>query len=152
MKLQAKSTQKGPQSSRSSKTDTPTPAVADDEDIRPRAEIVEASKTSLPALLSDEILAAEPSARLLKPPSSTSKPQIKQKLKLLNTEQKPPKDLKRGNTKIRVLPVDRDILPPRPSQASKSLREAWLLGQRGSKGGAGVSRRYLTKGFIRSGK
>ena len=68
---------------------------------------------------------------------------------MLNNESKPPKDIKRGGIKFRVLQVEKSVLPPKSSAASKALREQWLMGQRGSLGGVGVPRRKMGGGFVK---
>lgn len=112
---------------------------------------------SLPALLPDEILNAEPAARLPTPVSENdkSKPRISRKRKFLDEEQKPPKDVRRGDTTIRVL--DRssgktNSLAPRASKAGKHVRENWLSGNRNSANIGALRRTTGTaKGFVRKG-
>lgn len=107
------------------------------------------AKASLPILLPEEILAAKPVVRPPTPPSSTDKTTIKKKQKFLDVESRPPKDIKRGNVRIRVLQEERSILPPKASQTSKALRESWLAGRQGLKGNIVVPRRKLGGGFVR---
>ena len=128
------------------------PDATEDEDWRPSAKLRTSGKTPLPLLLPEEILAAQP---VVHAPTSTfptfpnSKVDISQKRKFLDLKSKPPKDIKRGGVTIRVLQDNRSILPPKSSQASKTLRESWLSGRRGFKGEIGVPRRKLGGGFIR---
>ena len=108
------------------------------------------SKAPLPALLPDEILNAEPSAPTVPlPPLGVAAPPKANKKLLLNKMEKPPKDLVRGKTKIRVSADQRAILPPRSSGKGKELREKWLMGQRGSKPAMWVSRQTSSKSFVR---
>lgn len=103
------------------------------------------SKPPLPALLPDHILAEEPASRPPPLPPPITKPL--HKLKLLDLKEKPPRDVRKGNVKVRVLPDDKGVLPPKASTTGKALREAWLMGRR--KGG-GVERRAFAKGgFVR---
>ena len=104
----------------------------------------------LPRLLPEELLNAEPIARPVTPPPDlpVAKLDIAKKRKLLNIDSKPPKDIQKGAFKIRVLPTVSSNLPPKSSKESKALRESWLLGQRGPKGG--VERRKTGGGFVRT--
>lgn len=104
----------------------------------------------LPRLLPEELLNAEPLARPLTQPTGLPvvKSDVVKKRKLLNIDSKPPKDIQKGGFKIRVLPASSSNLPPKSSTESKALRESWLLGQRGPKGG--VERRKMGGGFIRT--
>ncbi|KAL8831291.1 MAG: hypothetical protein Q9191_000947 [Dirinaria sp. TL-2023a] len=103
----------------------------------------------LPRLLPEELLNAEPVARpLAHPPLPVVKSDVAKKRKLSNIPPKPPKDIQKGAYKIRVLPAISSNLPPKSSTESKVLRESWLLGHRGPKGG--VERRKMGGGFIRT--
>ena len=107
-------------------------------------------KTILPALLPEEVLNAEPANRLPTPPRSSNKPQVKVKrMLLLNGQDKPPKDLVLGNTKIRILQQERTTLPPPSSTKGRGIREKWLLGQRGDKPAMWVPRQKPSSGFVR---
>lgn len=112
---------------------------------------------SLPALLPDEILNSEPAARLPTPVSDNdkSKPRISQKRKFLDEEQKPPKDVRRGGTTIRVLDGSSgktNSLAPRVSKAGKHVRENWLSGNRSGANTGGLRRTSgAAKGFVRKG-
>ena len=107
-------------------------------------------KNLLPDLLPDDILAAEP----ILPPSISSLEPINPKLmmkkrRFVEAETKPPKDIKHGKVKIRVLEQTRTVLPPKASQSSRIIRESWLSGRAGSRGKAMMERRKLGGGFIR---
>lgn len=106
------------------------------------------SKNTLPLHLPDEILAAEPVIRLPTPPPDllTSK---SNKHRFVEIEPKPPRDIKHGSIRLRVLEDNTSTLPPRTSKASKSLKESWLAGRRGPQGGAGSLRRKVGGGFVR---
>lgn len=106
-------------------------------------------KGPLPLILPDEILAVEPAARAPTPPPSTAKIVTNHKRRFLDVETKPPKDIIRGDVRIRVLQENSIILPPKASAASKSVREAWLAGRRVLKGQIAVPRRKLGGGFVR---
>ncbi|KAL9603905.1 MAG: hypothetical protein Q9219_000843 [cf. Caloplaca sp. 3 TL-2023] len=108
-------------------------------------------KDPLPALLPDELLAIEPAARLPTPMSEpiTTKPSVNQKRRFLEKKTKPPKDIQRGNTRIRVLEERRAVLPPKISKSSQSVRESWLAGRLGAKGKMVMDRRKMGGGFIR---
>ncbi|KAL9131403.1 MAG: hypothetical protein Q9217_000671 [Psora testacea] len=109
-----------------------------------------ATKMPLPDLLPDELLNAEPTNRILTSPATITQNVANTKKKvLLDTQDKPPKDLIRGNTKIRVLQEDRMLLPPKSSAQGKSIRERWLLGQRGSRPTTWVPRRKPLSSFVR---
>ena len=106
------------------------------------------SKTPLPTYLPASVLATSPpplpSVQPPTRPSSTS-----QKRKFLDADPKPPKDLKRGNLKVRVLQEEKTSLPPRVSKNGRALREAWLMGRRQ---GAVVPRReagWKRREFVR---
>ena len=108
------------------------------------------SKKPLPALLPDEILNAEPSAPLVPLPQSNATAPLKANKKLLLDKiEKPPKDLVRGKTRIRVSSDERAFLPPKSSGKAKELREKWLMGQRGSRPAMWVSRQTPSKSFVR---
>ena len=107
------------------------------------------TKATLPALLPDELLTADPIVQLPKRPSPVGRNIVSKKTKLLDIDQNVPKDIKRGNRIIRVVQVERSILPPPSSATSKAIRERWLTGQRGSLGAPGVPRRKLNGGFVR---
>ncbi|KAL9001451.1 MAG: hypothetical protein Q9169_000026 [Polycauliona sp. 2 TL-2023] len=109
------------------------------------------SKQRLPALLPEEILAAEPMARLPTPHPRLDvvKAPANTKHRFLDQIWKPPKDIQKGNVRIRVLEDRRAILPPKVSKNSQMLRESWLAGRRGQKGKPVTERRKLGTGFIR---
>lgn len=123
-------------------------AIIDEKQISP-VKSKSSSKTPLPALLPDEVLAVELVTRLLTPPLSVDKVFTNKKRRFLDTDSKPPKDIKYGRTKVRVLQANRTTLPPKASTIGKALRESWLLGRRGLKGGLAVPRRKPCGGFVR---
>ncbi|KAI9762964.1 MAG: hypothetical protein M4579_000027 [Chaenotheca gracillima] len=118
-----------------------------------------ASSSLVPALLPDDILAAEPAERPPTPPlqSSLPKPLNKQsqRHKFLDVDEKKPKDFKRSGVKIRTLEArTHRYLAPKAVNGTRSLREQWLIGQRdGRKQGEPASgqmeRRKPNKGFLR---
>ena len=94
-------------------------------------------KNALPALLPDEILNAAPTTRPPTPPQTESSgiaPRGKpNKLKFLDRVEKPPKDVKLGNTTIRVLDDEisaqkrsKPSLAPKSSKASRNSRDNWF--------------------------
>jgi len=102
----------------------------------------------LPALLPDDILAAEPPVRPPTPPP-IALAVISKKQRFTDTDPRPPKDIKKGSIKVRVLEDNKSVLPPRASKVSKNLKESWLAGERGRK--KAVSRRRKTGiGFLRT--
>ena len=107
-------------------------------------------RSPLPRLLPEELLNAEPIPRPLTYPSDSAvvKLDIAKKRRLLQIDPKPPKDIQKGHFKIRVLPSASNDLPPKSSKDSRALRESWLTGQRGPKGG--VQRRKTGGGFVRA--
>lgn len=120
-------------------------------------QVPQSPDTSLPTFLPESILLAEPPIPLPNLPSNMSsskkapKNTLAGKRKLLDRINKPPKDVKHGSRTIRVLKVDGGGLPPRASQQSKALREAWLAGCRGGSLGerGSVPRRKVGGGFVR---
>ena len=105
----------------------------------------------LPEFLPDEILAAVPEITSAPAPFNPQKRNdpIKNKLKVFNNRSKPPKRIKRGSTIIQVLEDDSGILPPKVSESSMSIRQAWLIGRRGTKGKEVIPRRKTGGGFVR---
>ena len=80
----------------------------------------------LPDELPEEILALEPepSATLLNvKPRRRERPN---KRKRLNQDLKPAKDVRIGNTNIRVLPSTNTSLPPPAGRRANNVKEAWL--------------------------
>lgn len=116
-----------------------------DSEVRPLA----SRKSRLPVLLPEEILSAEPTVRPPTPPPE--KPNVEGRLakkrKLLDSDSKPPKDIRRGSLTVRILDSGQGNMPPKASKETKMLREAWLTGQRGPK--SSVERRKLGGGFRR---
>ncbi|KAL8853122.1 MAG: hypothetical protein Q9221_002004 [Calogaya cf. arnoldii] len=109
------------------------------------------SKDGLPALLPDEILAAEPMARMPTPPPKLEvvKATVNTRHRFLDQVSKPPKDIQKGKVRIRVLEDRRAILPPKVSKHSQMLRESWLAGRRGPKGKVVMERKKMGTGFVR---
>lgn len=105
-------------------------------------------KRPLPDRLPDEILATEPAIEL----PSESKPRknlpSRKYKKSLEIDSKPPKDIKQGHKRIRVLPVAHKFLPPKSNAVSKSIREGWLMGRRGPKGEFTLPRKKMGGGFL----
>ena len=118
------------------------PQLVDGEGQIPQVKARSSGKVPLPLLLPQEILEAEPIIQAPSNPSSNNKLIISQKRKLHDLEQKPPKDLKRDNAIVRVLPDTWSALPPRSSKTSKMLRESWLTGR-------GILRRKSSSSFVR---
>lgn len=130
-----------PQATINETINTPTPT--------PNPQPPHKTKHPLPALLPDHILAEEPPLRpLLPPPLPNSKPFPNLKKRFLDLEQKPPKDIKKGGVKIRVLQEGNGRLPPKASQQGRAVREAWLMGRgmverRKMRGQGGFVRRWF---------
>ena len=109
-----------------------------------------ASKESrLPMLLPEEILSTEPMVRPPTPPPQSfgRERRLVKKRRLLDIDSKPPKDIRHGSLIIRVLDSGPGNMPPKASKESRMVREAWLTGQRGPKGG--IERRKSGGGFVR---
>ena len=124
------------------KTLRQAPQLVDGESQIPQKKARSSGKAPLPLLLPQEILEAEPVTQAPINLSSNNKLVISQKRNLHALEPKPPKDLKRDNAIVRVLPDTRSALPPKSSKASKILRESWLTGR-------GVPRRKSSSRFVR---
>ncbi|KAI9879928.1 MAG: hypothetical protein M1830_006410 [Pleopsidium flavum] len=108
-------------------------------------------RNPLPALLPEEILAAELVARPPTPPLNLE-PRMKPKPKkhtFVDAEPRPPKDIKRGPVNVRVLEVGRQIIAPKGSKESRNLKESWLAGRRGRNGSGVFARRKVGEGFVR---
>ena len=118
------------------------PQLVDGEGRIPQSKARSSGRAALPMLLPQEILEAEPIPQAPVKPSSNNKLAISQKRKFHNLEPKPPKDLKRDNAIVRVLPDTWSALPPKSSKASKLLKESWLIGR-------GVPRRKSSSSFVR---
>ncbi|KAL9577767.1 MAG: hypothetical protein Q9212_006156 [Teloschistes hypoglaucus] len=106
---------------------------------------------TIPDLLPEELLAAEPPARLPTPPlrADSVKVSANKKRRFLEKPTKPAKDIKRGGVRIRVLNNTKSILPPKVAKSSQMIRESWLSGRKGSKGRVVMERRKLGTEFIR---
>ncbi|KAL8676860.1 MAG: hypothetical protein Q9186_006667 [Xanthomendoza sp. 1 TL-2023] len=110
------------------------------------------SKDTLPVLLPDEILAAEPMVRLPTPPPSqreVARATVNTKRRFLDQTSKPPKDIQKGNLRIRVLEDRRKVLPPKVSKSSQLIRESWLAGRLGHTGRVVMERRKMVSAFVR---
>ncbi|WEW57082.1 hypothetical protein PRK78_002542 [Emydomyces testavorans] len=106
---------------------------------------------TIPKLLPDEILLAEPSLRLPTPPRETEKQSTMSKpsgskLRFLEMVEKKPKDIKLGAMSIRVLEESgnsasrnglHNALPPRASKQGRTIRENWMAGNR--RGGGAIN-------------
>ena len=106
-------------------------------------------ETQLPVLLPEEILSTESMVRPPTPPPETSSRdrRLVKKRRLLDIDSRPPKDIRHGALIIRVLDSGPGNLAPKASKESRMLRETWLTGQRGPRGG--IERRKLGGGFVR---
>ena len=107
------------------------------------------SKSQLPLLLPDEVLNAEPVVRPPTPPPEKpiENTQLIKKRQLLSSDSRPPKDIRRGSLTVRVINPGPGVMPPKVSKQSKNMREAWLMGQRGPRGG--IERRKQGGSFVR---
>lgn len=121
---------------------------------------------SLPKLLPDEILFAEPSARPPTPPRERDRHSValkrsSHKFSFSDVVHTKPKDLKLGRTSIHVLEDSgntairnglNNSLAPRASKQGRTVRENWMAGNRNG-GGAinGTLRRTMggSSGFVR---
>ncbi|KAK5166347.1 hypothetical protein BJ546DRAFT_257840 [Cryomyces antarcticus] len=109
-----------------------------------------ARKLEIPALLPEEMLAAEPATRLPTPPPGSGRDvatnqhsKSKQKLARLEKDAKPPKDVVKGPVRLRVTERENKLLPPKANKQSKSLRESLLHNGRSGR------RQTMNKGFNR---
>ncbi|KAL8742095.1 MAG: hypothetical protein Q9190_005371 [Brigantiaea leucoxantha] len=109
-------------------------------------------KSALPAFLPDDILAAEPSERPPTPPLELERqqPMVNKKQIFLERASKPPKDIRKGGLRIRVLENTQMTLPPKALKSSKAIRESWLAGRPGIKGKMSIERRKVGGGFVRA--
>ncbi|KAL9120908.1 MAG: hypothetical protein Q9187_002535 [Circinaria calcarea] len=154
LKEQAKSAKRQKRKEKSASSESDPDATIDDPllarvgDDRPGAAFKFNSEGPLPLHLPDEILASKPVIRLPTPPPD-SRSSKSHKHRFIDMEPKPPKDIKRGSLRIRVLEDNTSTLPPRASKVSKSLKESWLTGRRGPRGGVGSLRRKMGGGFLR---
>ncbi|DAA75501.1 TPA_exp: Uncharacterized protein A8136_1575 [Trichophyton benhamiae CBS 112371] len=106
----------------------------------------------LPALLPDEILNAEPSQPLQPLITGLDVEKLKMNtprhIRITDTADRQPKDLKVGSTSIRVLgdsgSSSNPILPPKSSNSSRRVKENWVGGRR--KMGATGALRHSTGG------
>ncbi|KAL8936366.1 MAG: hypothetical protein Q9216_004972 [Gyalolechia sp. 2 TL-2023] len=109
------------------------------------------SQAVLPDFLPDEILAAEPMVRFPTPSPEPRlvKAPINKKQRFLEEKSRPPKDVRRGNVRIRVLEERQATLAPKVSKSSQMIRESWLAGRLGAKGRVVMERRKMGGGFVR---
>lgn len=111
----------------------------------------ESGRRVLPALLPDEILNAEPIHRLPSPPPE-EQPKTNTKQHKFFEEDKPAKDIRRGDVTIRVMESKKEMLPPKSSTVGRHVKAAWQAGKRGRNGTAtgGIKRvGGGSKGFVR---
>ena len=114
----------------------------------------QSANRTLPVLLPAELLSTEFTPQV--PVVSTlqrlrDSKMDKQKL-LLDRQNRPPKDRFHGNTRIRVLAEQPSSLPPKSESKGKTLRESWLLGQRGRNEKTWTPRVFDSVGFVRNPK
>ncbi|KAL8902509.1 MAG: hypothetical protein Q9207_004648 [Kuettlingeria erythrocarpa] len=157
LKLQAKATKKEAEQTgiKDTRLEVPTDDRAAAPPQAPASEFRWSRADPLPALLPDELLATEPMPRLPTPSPEPLEPAlakvpINKRQRFLEETSKPPKDVRKGNVKIRVLEDSRAILPPKVSKQSQSIRESWLAGRPGAKGKAMMERRKMRGGFVRT--
>ena len=112
---------------------------------------ISTAKSVIPEFLPEEILAAEPYRRPPPEPRQikVNRPQPSNKHVFFTHDEKPPKDVRRGPVKVRVLEKRNPVLPPRAAKAAKSLREDWLTGRSKKGGAAAVERRKMGTSFVR---
>ena len=104
-------------------------------DIKNLARTLLQSEGPLPAFLPDEILAVETEPEPRAPvsaiiqskrmkPANLAKEE-RNKRKRLDAELQTPKDIKQGNTRVRVLPQFSPALPPPVVKATANIKERW---------------------------
>lgn len=106
---------------------------------------------TMPPMLPEEVLAAEPyrqppseAIKLATQGSSSAKKHI-----LFQSKEKPPKTIRKGPVRVKVLEWQNPSLPPRASRAGQALRESWLAGRSRKGGGPAVERREINRGFLK---
>ncbi|PGH09039.1 hypothetical protein AJ79_05768 [Helicocarpus griseus UAMH5409] len=112
---------------------------------------------SLPTLLPDEILNAEPSAYIptFSEIESNSTRKMPKKHKFLDKVEKRPKDIKVRGTSIRVLESSGSgsgcaSLPPKTSKGTRRVKESWMAGNRTLPSGGSLRRITAgSGGFVR---
>ena len=120
----------------------------------------DARRRTLPALLPDDILNAEPIARPPTPPAEgnfgITIPKKSNKLRFLEKTEKAPKDVQVGDVTIRVLDApstkqsSKPALPPKASKSGRGLKEGWLKQQKSTASVNGLRRTAGgTSGFKR---
>ncbi|KAH0544898.1 hypothetical protein FGG08_000978 [Glutinoglossum americanum] len=108
------------------------------------------TKSGLPALLPDEVLLAEPALRPPTPPlerNGRKQSQLVGKHKIFR--ERPPRDVRRGPVRVRVLESANEFLPPKVRKASSSIKQRWLAGRPGRNGHPQIERRKVGGGFLR---
>jgi U3 small nucleolar RNA-associated protein 16 len=97
----------------------------------------DARRAALPALLPDDILNSEPVLRPPTPPAEDSMaPKKSTKLRFLEKNEKPPKDVQVGDVTIRVLDApstkktSKPALAPKASKAGRNVKQSWLQRER----------------------
>ena len=147
MRAQAEGVEKPGSRKEAQPADSKTKAYSKDGETGPKRK--KSTKAPLPILLPDEILNAQPTTRAPTPPVAIARVAPNTKKLLFNNQDKAPKDLVHGNTRIRVLQDDRTLLPPKSSTKGRNIREKWLMGQRGSWPRMWVPRQKPSSGFVR---
>lgn len=115
-------------------------------------------RSALPALLPDEILNAAPATRPPTPPAEDFEPVQKKpnKLKFLDKKEKRPKDVRMGDTTIRVLDEGpsrkkaKTALAPKASKSGRNVKDTWLNKSRSTASINGLRRTTGgSSGFVR---
>ncbi|ODM16128.1 hypothetical protein SI65_08562 [Aspergillus cristatus] len=115
-------------------------------------------RSALPALLPDEILNAAPATRPPTPPIDDFEPAQKKpnKLKFLDKKEKRPKDVRMGDTSIRVLDEGpsrkkaKTTLAPKASKTGRNVKDTWLNKSRSTASVNGLRRTAGgSSGFVR---
>ncbi|KAL4876076.1 hypothetical protein BJY04DRAFT_210847 [Aspergillus karnatakaensis] len=118
----------------------------------------DARRSTLPALLPDDILNAVPDVRPPTPPPETEDFRQKKptKLRFLDKKEKAPKDVRMGDVAIRVLDSDsarkqpNGALPPKTSKTGKNAKSAWLKNARSTGHVNGMRMVSSSKSFVRN--
>ncbi|KAJ5112652.1 hypothetical protein N7532_000697 [Penicillium argentinense] len=118
----------------------------------------DARRRTLPALLPDDILNAEPMDRAPTPPAedSSAAPKKSNKLRFLDRTEKAPKDMQVGDVTIRVLDApstksqSKPALAPKASKAGRNVKDNWLKRERSTAKVNGLRRTTGgSSGFVR---
>ena len=126
-------------------------ARAEDSVIRERVTNRNRKKQQIPEYLPDEILAMEPQLELPADSSALNENVHQRDRRARNIhfrDEKAPKDLKYGSTKVRVLSENNKLLPPKANAQSRRIRESWLEGRPGKRGQAMFERQTISKPFL----